>query len=314
MKYKRFKLTLGKSFGGSEISAVGYKFGNGTPSTYIQGGTHAGEITYPIFRNLFNYLNTKNFEGTITLVPISNPLSWTQRLYFYTAGKFSMYDGKDWNRAYPGKKDGTTAQRSAHMGFTEAKKHEFVIDLHTSRWSKPFLIIGNKKYLPLARDIGISHTYLIDLEKEFSRKKYKPLSSAVNEAGVEGFTLECGSHDSMGMKIFDYCTEVILNTLSLRGHIKHQSKLKSGVYYTDLKTYTAPHTGFVEYMYNFWDPVEKGKTLCKLYPSDDLDKIIEIKANENCIVAKHQPTYIALVGDQVIQTIPQNSIHKLSAI
>ena len=73
---EKFTLTMGKAIGGGDLSVVGYRFGSGSPTTYIQGGTHGGEITYPIFRKLYERLSEAGLKGTVTLVPISNPISW----------------------------------------------------------------------------------------------------------------------------------------------------------------------------------------------------------------------------------------------
>lgn len=307
---KKFRLNLGEAIGGGPLSVVGYSLGRGQPATYIQGGIHGGEITYPIFRKLFEYLTNHQFKGTITLVPIANPVSWSQRLYFYTAGKFSLYDGRDWNRFFPGRKDGTTAERLAHLLFTEVKKHDFAIDLHTSRWSKPFLIIDDKKYLPLAKKMGISHTYLANLRASVGASG-GPLSEAIGHFGIDGFTLECGSHDSMDPTTANYCFEVLLNALGSRGHFEHKSPLKPGVYYTQLKTYPAPVSGFVEYLVGFYQAFKKGDVLYRIYPSHDLKEVVSVRAQEAGVMDKHQPSHTALVGDEVVQIIPQSSIEPL---
>jgi predicted deacylase len=259
MKYEKFELSMGKAFAGGSLSVVGYRFGSGGPSTYIQGGTHGGEITYPIFNRIFEHLKNVDGKGTITLLPLANPISWMQRLYFYTAGKFSMYDGKDWNWFFPGKKEGTTAQRFAYMIFEEAKKHEFIIDLHTSRLSKPFLIVTNEKQLSMAKQIGSAFTQIIDLKSVAARQGIVPLSGAAEEAGLDGYSLECGSHDSLDEESITYSTNLVLNTLEFRGHIAEKTAMTPGIYYSKLITYNAPETGFVEYIHPLETKLKKVK-------------------------------------------------------
>lgn len=310
-KYEKFKIEFGKGFGGIDLSVVGYRFQNGEgPKIYIQGGTHGGEITYPIFTKLFKYLNENEFKGTITLVPIANPHSWMSRLYFYTAGKYSMYDGKDWNWFFPGKENGTTAQRYAFKLFEEIKKHDFAVDLHTSRWSKPFLIIGQEKHIELAKKLGVSHNFYMDYE-EVKARGITPLSDAADQMGIDSYTLECGGHDSMDMDTFEECFKVMLRTLAHNGNIEYSDEVKPGIMYTGLKTYNAPTTGMVEYIHDYWDEIKKGDVLYRIYPTDDLAEVVEIIAEEDSILAKHQPTHACMIGDQVVQVIPKDKISQL---
>jgi uncharacterized protein len=95
------------SIDGNSLSVYGYTLGDGEKSVYIQGGMHGGEITYWIFHRFYQELLNQTLLKQVTLVPIANPFSWQQRSYFYTAGKFSFIDGKDWLWSFPGKFDGT---------------------------------------------------------------------------------------------------------------------------------------------------------------------------------------------------------------
>ena len=135
---KKKKLALYKAVYGDEVSVLVYTFGKGKNTLYIQGGVHGGEVTFFILHELVNYLKSieEKLDGTVTVVPICNPVSWSQRVYYYTAGKFDLYKGKDWNRSYPGSET-TLSSRMSKKIFEIASKHECVIDLHTARNSKP---------------------------------------------------------------------------------------------------------------------------------------------------------------------------------
>ncbi|MCB9809751.1 succinylglutamate desuccinylase/aspartoacylase family protein [Candidatus Peribacteria bacterium] len=305
---------MGTTLTGGETSTLCYIYKNGDgPSTFINGGTHGGEITYPVFRKLAAHLEKHEFKGKITLLPVSNPIAWSQRLYFSTAGKFSMYDGKDWNWRYPGNADGVVQERFAHMVFTEVVQHDFVIDLHTSRWSKPFLITGKSEHLPLAKASGIDYTYASLDAHDLKGTNIMPLSYAADmHCKNGGVTLECGSHDSMNDAVFEYCYKVVLNMLVFQGHFDDYIPLSNGMYYTGYHTYTAPEAGFVEYHHAFWDTVKAGEVLYTLYPANDLKRKVEIIAKADCLVAKYQPTHIAQPGDQVVMTVPTDQLHLYS--
>ncbi len=86
---------------------------NGTqagPVLALTAGVHGYE--YPpilALQRLSRQLNPSELAGTVILVHIVNPPSFLQRTTYY-----NPYDGKNQNRAFPGRIDGTMTQRIAH--------------------------------------------------------------------------------------------------------------------------------------------------------------------------------------------------------
>lgn len=79
-------------------------------------------------------------------------------------------DGKDLNRLFPGKEDGTRSKRIAHRLFQKAKDYERIIDLHTygkNRWCIPYM--------------------LTDLDKDYNEKFCEEigLKTAVQTGGTD---------------------------------------------------------------------------------------------------------------------------------
>ncbi len=299
---EKFTLSIGNNITGSPLSILGYRLsqGNGA-SLYIQGGTHGGEVTFLVFKMLYNFLKTNtNWAGMITLIPLAHPVSWNQRSYFYTSGKFNNYDGKDWNRSFPGNEEGSTSARISHILFSEAIKHDLAIDLHTTRTSKPFVIVGREDLVSYGTSSGILPTYLAP-KASFNY----PFTDAIDNSGKKGITLECGSHDSMDIEDIKLCFEAVLNMMRKEGLLKDKdinTKANSFVY-TEYDTYFSPVSGFLEYINPLEKMVNKGDVLYKIHPSDSLDKIIDILAREDCIIMKYQRTHIATVGDEVVTTV-----------
>lgn len=307
---EEFTLSVGSSVTGADLSIKGYRFNSGVgPKIYIQGGTHGGEVTFLIFKLLNDFLsNNTKWQGSVTLVPIANPFSWNQRVHYTTVGKFNFYDGKDWNRAFPGNKEESTAERWADVIFQEASKHDFVIDLHTSRLSLPFMIISREDLVDEMLRSGILPTYLASkMDKNF------PLPDAIDNISKKGITIECGSHDSMDTKNAQKCFEAILNLLRINGVLKDGESLpetSTAFYFKKYDSYFSPESGFVEYIHPLGQQLEKGETLYRVNITKNLGEVLEIKARENCIIMKYQPTHIATVGDEVVSVVNLSDITK----
>ena len=148
MKISKQTNFVGSTPMGTELSILNYEIDSEKAGKhiYIQSGIHGGEITQWILHELFSFLKANLQQGKVTLVPCANPVSWTQRVYYSTNGKFDFYMGKDWNRNFPGNADGSMGERIAGILFGNAKKADFALDLHTSRESIPFGIYSRPEY------------------------------------------------------------------------------------------------------------------------------------------------------------------------
>ena len=72
--------------------------------TYIQANLHGAEIVgNAVIYELINYffdLDSTEIEGEILLIPVCNPTGVNQRNSFFSTGRYSPYDGNDWNRIF----------------------------------------------------------------------------------------------------------------------------------------------------------------------------------------------------------------------
>jgi predicted deacylase len=118
--------------------AAGIDPGTGIPVSVIHGahtapvlaliaGTHGYE--YPpitALQALRASIDPATVSGTVILVHVANPPSFLGRT-IYT----SPVDGKNLNRAYPGKPDGTVTERIAHTITTQIIEHaDYLVDMH----------------------------------------------------------------------------------------------------------------------------------------------------------------------------------------
>jgi uncharacterized protein len=112
---------------GTRIPAVKIVGDRPGPTLAIIAGVHGAEYA-PIIagQRLLARLKTLDVRGTVHLVLVANPPALFKRTIFY-----SPADWKNLNRVFPGKRDGTYAERTAYMLMTEViDKCDFLIDLH----------------------------------------------------------------------------------------------------------------------------------------------------------------------------------------
>jgi hypothetical protein len=100
---------------------------NPGPVLALVAGNHGYEYT-PIIalQRLRPRLDPKQMSGTLILVHVANMPSFLKRTIYY-----SPVDGKNLNRVYPGKPDGTISERIAYQITKEAiERADYVMDLH----------------------------------------------------------------------------------------------------------------------------------------------------------------------------------------
>jgi hypothetical protein len=91
---------------GDIVSLQVYKFIGEQPGkkVYIQANLHGSEIVgNAVIQQLIEYLSSlesNQIRGEIWLVPVCNPLGINQRHHVFSTGRFSSYDGKNWNRIF----------------------------------------------------------------------------------------------------------------------------------------------------------------------------------------------------------------------
>ncbi len=97
------------------------------PVLALIAGTHGYEYS-PILalQRLPSRIDPQRLAGTIIVVHIANMPSFLGRTVYY-----SPVDGKNLNRVYPGKPDGTISERIAHAITHEViEKSDYLVDLH----------------------------------------------------------------------------------------------------------------------------------------------------------------------------------------
>lgn len=97
------------------------------PTLALIGGTHGSEVA-PIvgLQRLRARLEPAEIRGTVLIVHVANMPSFLGRTVYY-----SPVDGKNLNRVYPGRGDGTISERIAHAITSEIiARADYLVDMH----------------------------------------------------------------------------------------------------------------------------------------------------------------------------------------
>jgi predicted deacylase len=97
------------------------------PTLALIAGTHGAEVAPVIgLQRLRAQLDPAELRGTLVLVHVANMPSFTGRTIYY-----SPVDGRNLNRVYPGRADGTVSERIAHAITNEViMRADYVVDMH----------------------------------------------------------------------------------------------------------------------------------------------------------------------------------------
>lgn len=309
MQSAKNRINVGNTIAGNPIDIVTYtlKASAEGKRVHIQSGIHGGEITYWVQHRLYNFLKTNLNAGEITFVPCANPAAWEQRSYFYTFGKFDLYDGRDPNTHFPGKPDGSLHQRIAHALSGIAKGCDLGLDLHTARDSLPYVIFTQEKYLPLVKEVGLEYNYFDGGDPSGS------FDALLDPLGIDNLCIECGSHDEYNAEKVEQVFQGILRLLARLGMVdKSAAKPAAGNcwYFTDHKKILTRDAGFVRYDVALGKPFKKGDTLFTLHPSSELGAEMPEAAPEDGVMYKRSPTHIYRAGDETLHYVPMAWLKK----
>src|SRR5690349_5604333 len=123
----------------TEIPVSTFRGISSGPVLALIAGNHGYE--YPpilALQKLRGEIDPTQLAGTILMVHVANMPSFLGRTIY-----FSPVDGKNLNRVYPGKSDGTVSDRIAFAITQEIiEKADFVLDLHCgdgNEWLRPYV-------------------------------------------------------------------------------------------------------------------------------------------------------------------------------
>lgn len=171
------------------------------PKILITGGIHGDEVNGIEAARIIEGWDDPN----IMVISPANPLA-------YEAGtKTTPTDGKDLNRSFPGRPDGTDTERLAHDLFERVKEAHMVVDLHTGsqrRYLYPHVRVRthDPSALELAKDIGLEY-----ILKEEGTPGMLPVEAG--KIGVSAVVIEAGTAGVVDEGIVDLMANAVKNLI-----------------------------------------------------------------------------------------------------
>ncbi len=234
------------------------------PVLALVAGNHGYE--YPpilALQHLRSMLDPKELSGTVIMVHVANMPSFLGRTIYY-----SPIDGKNMNRVYPGKKDGTTSERIAYFITTEViEKSDYLLDIHCGDGNED---LRHYVYMPVTDDekmnesiremalaFGIDHI-VVDRGRPTDPAASIYCSATALTRGKPAMTIESGY---LGTTDDAPTHRIIHGVLSLMRHFKMQSgspkPVEHPIFLEPTQVLTSPATGMLR------PQVDRGRTVAK---------------------------------------------------
>ena len=191
------------------------------PVLAVVAGTHGYEYSPIVAMQRFPAkVDPRGLAGTIIVVHVANMPSFLGRTIYY-----SPVDGKNLNRVYPGKADGTTSERIAYAITREViDRADYVVDLHCgdgnealrpySYWMTSGTPEVNEKSKQMALAFGLDHI-VIDTERATDPAKSVYTANTAITRGKPALTTETGMLGRLDTDGADLAEAGVFNLLRL---------------------------------------------------------------------------------------------------
>jgi predicted deacylase len=234
------------------------------PVLALVAGNHGYE--YPpilALQQLRSRIDPAQLAGTVIMVHVANIPSFLGRTVY-----FSPVDGKNLNRVYPGRKDGTVSERIAYAITTEViELCDYLLDLHCGDGNeslRPYVyqtIVGQPEMdaamARLALAFGIDHI-LLDRSRPTDPARSMYCSNTAITRGKPAMTIESGFLGGTDDESVD------LIVAGVRGVLRELGMLPDGppplthpIYLDPSAVLTSPETGIL------YPCVERGQTVSR---------------------------------------------------
>jgi predicted deacylase len=235
------------------------------PTLALVAGNHGYEYT-PIIalQRLLPRLDPTRMSGSLILVHVANMPSFLKRTVYY-----SPVDGKNLNRAYPGKADGTVSERIAYQITKEViERADYVLDIHCGDGNeslRPYsywdVKAGGKEVVEKSRQLALAFgldRIVMDSERPTDPANSVYCSTTATTRGKPAITVESGG---LGMTDDESVARIergVMSVMSLLKMIEGQPQMVEHPMFIDRsEVLRSGETGI------FYPLAEKGHTVMK---------------------------------------------------
>jgi len=249
----------------------------------LVAGTHGYEYTSIVASpRILQSLDPKRMSGAVILVHMANPPAFYERRTYYNA------DGKNLNRVYPGKPQGSQTERIAHAITREViEKATHLIDMHCgdgneslrpySYWSVSPSAAIDEQAREMNLAFGLDHI-VVDRERPRDPAQSSYTANTATLRGKPAITVESGG---MGLTDEDSVKAQVDGALSVIAHLKIQDgpsvRVENPVWIEPAEVLRAPATGVWRPVLDKRESVTKGALIGRIH--DPFGKLLaEIRA------------------------------------
>jgi uncharacterized protein len=228
------------------------------PVLAIVSGSHGTEYASIIaVEHLIQHLDAKAISGTVILIPLVNVNSFLEKV-----PHLNPVDGKNMNRMYPGKPDGTQSERASWLINKEVvQRCDYLIDLHGgdldenlqpyTYWPKT----GDEKLDTVTRAMvlafGLSHIIIQD-SRSLDPKNSRYLDAAAMSLGKPAVIAEAGYAGTVQPQDVDAIAHGCVNVMRYLKMLPGDAPpVENPVWFSSVVTATSDQTGI------FYPLVEK---------------------------------------------------------
>jgi hypothetical protein len=245
----------------------------------LVSGSHGTEYASVIaMEKLISALDPAQLSGTVIILPLVNTASFEQKV-----PHLNPVDGKNMNRFYPGKPDGTQTERTSWLITKQIiERCDYLIDYHGgdldenlnpyAYWPKT----GNAKQDAITHDMAVAFglgTIIVwaDRPKDPNASRY--LDNTANTRGKPSIVVEAGY---AGTVTTDDVQALVSGTLSVMRYLKMlpgaPANIEHPVWIGKIDTVTSDQTGIFYPLVNRGAYVEQGMKIG--YVTDYFGKVI----------------------------------------
>jgi predicted deacylase len=190
------------------------------PVLALIAGVHGSEYS-PILalQQVLPRLDAREIRGTVVLVHVANIPAFLGRT-IYTG----PIDGKNLNRSYPGKADGTISERIAHRITNDIiKRADYVVDIHSGDanedlrpWTGYYARHGTPDVIARSREMaiafGFDHIVMLPQTPKTPAEAIYTGATAV-ALGKPSFDVECGGLGAVDPDAFGRISDGVMSLL-----------------------------------------------------------------------------------------------------
>jgi predicted deacylase len=278
---------------------------NPGPVVWLTGCIHGDEVIgMVVIQEIFKILN-KNplLKGSINAFPLMNPIG------FETGSRNITLSKEDLNRAFPGNKIGSLAERIADRIFTTIiqTRPTIVIDIHND-WQNSI------PYVAIDTDPGPAHREVYEQTRWFAQETgflvvmdtdeiQHTLSDSLIHYGVPALTIELGESYVINELNVDYGVRSIQSILADLGMIEHNQE---PFYHPTAREFegkiliysqqpVSSSSGIIRLLIKPGVHIRKGQPFARIY--NPFGKVQEtLLAREDGIVLGHSDSAVAFPG------------------